>query len=628
MFPSKRLGLGIVGLLTALVAWPALFSTLAPYDDEGYCMMTLRTFAQGDRLYGATHTQYGPAYYFITSPIHEWLHWPLTQTGVRIKTLLAWCMAAVLVYLFVTRSQKEPSHLAAIGIAMVAILHLDKLSLEPGHPQEMVLLGSLLSMFLIPTRSQTGNSISNTGWFTVGLVAAVIGFTKLNCGMVLAVALIVSAIIGSPCSRRLRLGVACLAAFPAILIACMARSDLGTVLWALWTALCAGTAAIRMEKNSNFSDAQSTDPGDKPRQVCWYNSHSTCRAVVRGGLLASIAFVSLSLSSGTTPNELWFGLIGQHVDFGSDFFKPIPWNVSCMLGVLSVVALFWSKSTGYFQSRSMVIVGGLVILLMAWTALEPLQHGLKPRGVGAFMAWFLPGWLGLVYRSQSNERFAVLLGILSPLIAFPVSGTQVEIGTIPGLVIFGLAVSRLIRRARIRDATSMRKQKLDTQLGYRFLGAVIFLFVAAAFSHWYRYASSVPLGLPGSEGMRLSKSMVEEQRAIVAAVKASQSETLVFEGHNNNRFYFWTGTKPATAANPTFWPRMLNESERLSLQETLARPGRYCVIRVPEYERFYDVRTKEIQEQLRTGWERTSTIGEWDVGVIDSREASELDRSR
>ncbi len=739
MFPSKGFGLGIVGLLTALLAWPALFSTLAPYDDEGYCMMTLRTFAQGERLYGATHTQYGPAYYFLTSPIHEWLHWPLTQTGVRVKTLLAWCLAAMLTYLFVMRAQPASSPFAAIGTAIVVILHLDKMALEPGHPQEMILLGSLFSMLLISTRTHVGGSISQTRWFAAGIMAAIIGFTKLNCGMVLAVAMIVSAFMGSPQFSRLRFGIAVLVALPAMLIAWMARSDLGTVAWALWIALCAGMAVLRFAHDSALTDAQFADTGDKLGPADSPDPNRTWIAVVFGGLLTSLALVCLSISSGITSSELWFGLIGQHADFGSDFFKPIPGDFGCALGVLSVALLFWVKTTGHFQRRSMLTVAGLAIMCIAWTALEPLQHGLKPRGAGAFMVWFLPGWLGLVYRSQSNERFAVLLGILSPLIAFPVSGTQVAIGTIPGLVLFGVAFSRTIQvgyddwasknllvspftppvspfsppvspfsppvspfsprtmrevlqslfaldgrqskhllvspftppvspfsprtmrevlqslfaldgrqskhlssspatfaeqTATLSEQSATLSQQSATRFvgeaisGARFLSAVICLFIAATFSHWYRYANSVPLGLPGSDGMRLSQSVVDEQRAIVEAVKASHSETLVFEGHNNNRFYFWTNTKPATAANPTFWPRMLNESERKKLEERLARPGRFCVVRVPHYERFYDERTGAIQEQLRNQWERTSTIGDWDVGVIDLRKATESDQNR
>jgi hypothetical protein len=645
MFPAKGIGLACVGLVTALVAWPALFSTLAPYDDEGYCMMTLRTFAQGDRLYGATHTQYGPAYYFFTSPIHEYLGWPLTQTGVRVKTLFTWCFATVLVYLFVRRLQDQsaihasgtmrlnapPSTsvrvLSAICIVMVVILHLDRLALEPGHPQEMVLIGSILSLLLLSTNLSSDNSTRHFRWFVAGVVAAVIGFTKLNCGMILALAMMAAAVVDSksiPSSRWIAIS---LVAFPIFLVTWMARSSFETAAWTVWIAACAIVAILRVANGSMPSEAGENSREAAARSLTTKISSEPWLWVVAGGLITSIALIVGSFSTGITVNELWFGIVGQHTDFGTDFFKPIPWDLGCLLGLLSVGLLYGAHSSGRFQRRSMVVVAGLVLACLAWTACDPLLHGLKPRGAGSFLAWFLPGWLGLVYRCQRSDRFIVILGILSPLIAYPVSGTQVAIGTTPGLILFGFAVGQMIGTARFGkyDAT---KCGVDTRLGLRIMTGVACLFVASTLSHWCRYVSFEPLDLPGSTGMRLSPAVVEQQRAIVEAVKSCDADTLVFEGHNNNRFHFWTGTKPATSANPTFWPRMLNESERQRMQEILSRPGRYCVVRVPEYELFYDERTKSIQEQLRKDWEPTSSIGEWDVGVVEVQEANAPSQNR
>ncbi len=674
MFPAKGIGLLFIGLMGALVAWPALFSTLAPYDDEGYCMMTLRTFAEGERLYGSTHTQYGPAYYFLTSPIHEYLGWPLTQTGVRIKTLFLWCLAAVFVYLFLRQTQKQSEHqklgtldsawdekpktsqgssnvhrlinrsaiqrpiitradrfhyapvLSAVCVAFVVILHLDKLALEPGHPQELVLIGSLVSMLLLSTNLSPYSSRSHFRWLVAGVIAAVIGFTKLNCGMILASAMLSTAIVDSrliPSSRWLA---ALLVAFPALLISWMGRSSLETVAWTLWIAVCASVALHRMADDFSSAEEQELSQEVKASSVTKRISIESWLWVAAGGAFTSFAMILGSLSTGISASELWFGMVGQHTDFGNDFLKPIPWDLGCMLGLLSVGLLFGAHSTKRFQRRSLVVVGGLVLACVAWTSCEPLLHGLKPRGAGSFLAWFLPGWLGFVYRCQKHDRFVVLLAILSPLMAYPVSGTQVAIGTTPGLILLGRAVSQMLDNARFANFEKVGSQ-LGSQLGLRIMTGVVCLFVVTSIAHWYRYLSFVPLDLPGTSGMRLSRSVVEQQRAIVEAVKLCETETLVFEGHNNNRFYFWTGTKPATSANPTFWPRMLNESERQKMQETLSRPGRYCVVRVPEYELFYDQRSQLLQDQLRKKWQKTSSIGQWDVGVIEVQDTNEPSQS-
>ncbi len=674
MFPAKGIGLLFIGLVGALVAWPALFSTLAPYDDEGYCMMTLRTFAQGERLYGSTHTQYGPAYYFSTSPIHEYLGWPLTQAGVRIKTFFTWCLAAILAYLFLRQTQKQSEHpnlgamdsaweepektegssdvrnlvnraavrrpiatqydrflsvpvLSAVCVAIVVILHLDKLALEPGHPQEMVLIGSLVSMLLLSSNVAPNSSRSHFRWLLAGVIAAVIGFTKLNCGMILASAMLSTAVVDSRLIPSSRWFAALLVAFPALLISWMGRSSLETVAWTLWIAVCATAAMYRMADDSSSAEEHELSREAKVSSLTKRNSIESWLWLAAGGVFTSLAMIMGSLSTGITSSELWFGLVGQHTDFGNDFLKPIPWDLGCLLGLLSVGLLLGAHSTKRFQHRSLVVVGGLVLACLAWTSCEPLLHGLKPRGAGSFLAWFLPGWLGFVYRCPKHDRFVVILAILSPLMAYPVSGTQVAIGTTPGLILFGRAVSQMLDSARFAKFEEAGSQ-LGSQLGLRIMTGVACLFFVTSISHWYRYLSFVPLELPGTTGMRLSRSVVEQQRAIVEAVKSCEAETLVFEGHNNNRFYFWTGTKPATSANPTFWPRMLNDSERQKMQETLSRPGRYCVVRVPEYELFYDQRSQLLQEQLRKRWQKTSSVGQWDVGVIEVPDPSAPSQSR
>ncbi len=243
---KSNLLVGLMAIAALLVAWPALFSTLAPYDDEGYCMMTLRTYLQGERLYGATHTQYGPAYYQILAPIHDWL-WPLTQTGVRTKTALVWVLSVVSAYVVALRWSQ--SRAAAVATCLLVAIHLDKLALEPGHPQELVLLGFAIAMVLATQRplnfdgnygkNGNGESDENHGidkesslrmgtevaslargkrgiltWFVLGLVAATVGMTKLNCGLVIAVPMTVAAFSVSPWFSRSRRLWPIVAAFP------------------------------------------------------------------------------------------------------------------------------------------------------------------------------------------------------------------------------------------------------------------------------------------------------------------------------------------------------------------------------------------------------------------------------
>ena len=115
------------------ISFPIVMSTLAPYDDEGYVMMTLRTFIDGEPLYSGTHTQYGPAYYFLSGAFHSVFGLPLNQDWVRLKTIVFWCISTALCYAVLRRlSVAEPLRTMT---ALLFHVHLNKLSLEPGHPR-------------------------------------------------------------------------------------------------------------------------------------------------------------------------------------------------------------------------------------------------------------------------------------------------------------------------------------------------------------------------------------------------------------------------------------------------------------------------------------------------------------
>jgi hypothetical protein len=114
------------------------FTMMAKYDDESYVMLSLQTFFQGQRLYEETYTQYGPAYYLIQSPLHLWGGIPITHDVVRLKTVITWFSISLLSGILVWRiTGKTPLGISGMLLVM---LHLEKLGLEPAHPQEIIAL--------------------------------------------------------------------------------------------------------------------------------------------------------------------------------------------------------------------------------------------------------------------------------------------------------------------------------------------------------------------------------------------------------------------------------------------------------------------------------------------------------
>ena len=598
-----------LAVLTWLLAWPTIFSTLALYDDEGYVMMTLQSFMQGHRLYGETHTQYGPAFYLLTAPLHEILHWPLSQAGVRVKTILVWMIAVWLCFIIVRRMSQSTA--AAMATAIVAALHLDKLALEPGHPQEWTLLGTLAIMALFSRSMYTVSKTSPnvrvlSTWFAVGWIAAIVGLVKLNCGVVLAIPLLVTAMLQIPAAHRWRWIAIALVFFPAMAAAYLGRSSPTTILWALWIGLCAATLVHRSMPQ---------------REIESPSSYGFLGAVIGSASLASILILGLSLAQSVSIGELWVGIVSQHSRFADYFFVPLGFSESALSCLSIAIIVLLTRRFDAWKSFAKPAIWIWVALSIASTAMLPLEHGLNPRGAGLLLAWAVPGWIVWIWREDfahsPKKQLLGLVAILSPLIAFPVSGTQVQLGTLPALLMVGIMLGEFcVAQSKLQATLGLQAASLGYDLPQIVPRLALGVLIVASSAHWWRYRQGESLGLPGSTWMRLPKGIASEQRKIAEAIVQSDARYLLFEGNNHNRFYFWTGLKPLTNANPTFWPLMLFPEEEKRLARAIDDQSRLCVVRVPEYEKLYFEHASEIRKRLDQRWQPSQTIGDWQIGIV------------
>src|SRR5688572_276714 len=65
-------------------------------QDEGFLMITVQSFLEGQPLYDVVFTQYGPVYYFYEWMLHRALAVPLTHDATRFVCMFHWAVAAVL----------------------------------------------------------------------------------------------------------------------------------------------------------------------------------------------------------------------------------------------------------------------------------------------------------------------------------------------------------------------------------------------------------------------------------------------------------------------------------------------------------------------------------------------------
>ena len=72
----------------AVVGWLLLNTSFLLHDDEGYVLLSLRSYSEHGRLYDLVFTQYGPVPFLYHDLIHRCLDLPITNTLGRALTLL------------------------------------------------------------------------------------------------------------------------------------------------------------------------------------------------------------------------------------------------------------------------------------------------------------------------------------------------------------------------------------------------------------------------------------------------------------------------------------------------------------------------------------------------------------
>jgi hypothetical protein len=562
-----------VGMLltVALLAFTCLFTTLAPYDDEGYVMMTLRTFGQGHSLYAQTHTQYGPAFYWLTEPIHSVMGLPLTQDGVRLKSLLYWCGIACLAAWMVHRLCGNRS--ASILTGLWSGLHLEKLSLEPGHPQELALLLSLLAMAAL-ARSL------GWGWLLAGILAGCVTMIKVNCGLTLFLGLALTA--AYPWTQHPKWG----SAFRGLLIAIGVLFP-GMVFWGSiqhpngwWMPFMSMAALVVLVLEGNGPSRNGTELRNNGQ--LW-----------AGCAIAVAAVLGLTWWDGTRLPQLVWGILGQHRQFTSTFFHPVVPSLLAIVTSLGLATILVVRQRRYrmpWFNRTVAIglpIGmGLLLLGTAIDAARPLVHGLEPRGLAPTLAVLGP-WLGvgmaltpMALRDDRNwamRRALALATCLAPLIAFPTPGTQLSLGTLPGLMAGCVWLGDLWRKAWLTHQVGVVLKPSPSPL----LVAAIVLVMAVSLSHGYRWKVGQGLDVAGSRLLRLEKSVAH----------------------------------PLTPANPTFWPRMLTSAEQQGWLDSIDRTSRLCVVIPPESDRLAGDHARPVRRALYSHWIDTMQVDTWQVAT-------------
>lgn len=629
--PWWQTALLVLGL-SALAATPAyfsLFSTFAAYDDEGYVMISVKHFLDGQPLYDQVYSQYGPAYYLGYALYHRVPGVEVTHDAVRLRTVLVWLAVAAACAVFlvaVTRS------LLAGALGQVAVfLHLEHLKMEPGHPQEpcvlLVMATLLLSLLAGPGRRTRAMLVG------LGAAAGIALLTKLNVGglLFLAVSLVLLAncrpFPGASAVRWL-LGVAVLG-LPAALMA----SRLSHAPAAFYGAVATvSLAPVVLALCGNTGD------GGQPALLGWRD------LLLFGGslLLTVLAICAGCLATGTSPAGLFQGVIWQHRRFADFFYldAPVHWSGLVVAPLALGLAL---RSIGPFRSRP---AGGVVSLAQVkWVfgaavltvaglhyAREGpfvLEHGLQLRGGSWLLLTFATpfAWLVLLPPESAalspGETFArqtlAAVTVLQALVAYPVPGTQVALATFLLLVTAVICLQDALRA----PGPVPTARHLARGLALALVLVALALKTAASVQ---RHQDGVPLGLAGADRLRLPREQAETYVLLTRNVQGHADTFVSVYGFNS--LHFWSGVGPPTSLNATFWPWLLDDEQQRRIVAALDRHENACVVRDPEaqatIEQMAGLPRPPLVQYLRDNFRVVGKIGPYEFLVRNQREPPPL----
>jgi hypothetical protein len=241
-----------------------------------------------------------------------------------------------------------------------------------------------------------------------------------------------------------------------------------------------------------------------------------------------------------------------------------------------------------------VPVGPLAPLPLLWLALLP------PPGPPA------PG-------VTVGRRLLVGLSVLQALHAYPVAGSQVAWATFLFVPIGAILVADGWRRSvgALAPAAGPRPAWA------RPAGAVLALVAVALVAATVRttgqrleaaYAAGVPLGLPGTGGIRVRPGQARLYRVLATTLAARCRTFVTMPGLNS--LHLFSGVDPPSARNTTLWVALLTAAQQAEVADRLARvDAPVCAVRKPDA--YFDGQDTPLTRYIRREFVTVFTVGDY-----------------
>ncbi|HET7419902.1 MAG TPA: hypothetical protein VFL27_05940 [Candidatus Dormibacteraeota bacterium] len=540
------------------VAYASMFTGFHAYDDEGYFLMTLRSYLSGEPLLNPTLPIYGPFFYEAMAGLFKLIGQQPTHDTGRIVTAAVWILASAAGGLGAYRLTRNAW--LGVGTQLATFGVLAALANEPMEPFGLT---SLLLTSLVATAAFRSARPRFTA-FLIGAIVAAVCLIKVNIGGFAAIAVVFawSGGLPNPWRRFVRpIAAAVMVCVPFALMQSLLSHD-----WVIEFAVLATLSALAIGGACLVAP-----PGPQPPASTGW--------MAGGGAAVAVATVGIALAGGSTVPGMWNELVVVALRLPQLISLPLTitagydlWALLLLLGALTVLSgrlrlhgtpeALARVAVGFFTWLVLLLPPDTIFLLalpLAWVATQA-PPGDAGNPIDPYARLLVPS-----------------LALLECLQTYPAAGTQLSLASLAMVPVGAMILSdgvRQLRLAGVRRRAPIRLVSWVPRLAVSFNVAVFLLFALTAVAG---FEADTALVLPGAENVRLPARQAGDLRALVAAIGQDCSGLITMPGMNS--LYLWSGETPPPDLRQEIWWATVDAGRQEELVQQLQGRPRLCAVK-------------------------------------------------
>jgi hypothetical protein len=554
----------------AVASYPRMFAIWVPWDDEGYFLITLRSFRQLGALYDRVFTYYGPLYYLLLDGLFAALRLPITHDHGRLVALGLWLATSLACGMALARLAKS----VWIGCAVQLVVFWSLLlpmpfeALHPAGLLTLLLAGLLGTALLVPRRPQLALALQ-------GVLVAALALIKINVGVFALLAVAFASVTAFPDLRRRHVLASAMGVAIALAPVALMAANLDEPWVRSYVLLVAASAAALAVTLISGGPVAALGSAPLARFI-------SCAAAT------GVAVFALILARGTTLGGLIGALVVAPFRQAGIFTVPVvlpPFSgeIALLLPPAAVWAARVARREPQRRRRDGPAAGaaGLGRLLVG------IAMGFFATVAGFFPAPF--AWIAAArpYGSSDSPELAYArhllpsLAVLQTLHAYPVGGSHIPWSS---FLLVPVAAICIVDGAR-QLAAFLQASAAGSSILRRValvLGPAVALLLAASFYQGLEkeralYRTGVPLALPGTNRLHLPRPTAA---TLVWLRNGILEHCTMFVGLPGlPSFYFWTGQEPPNGFNVGTWMYLFPPEVQEGILERIRGVDRLCVVR-------------------------------------------------